>query len=150
MPRRAAGSGRRHAGLCYWRDRVDDPLGLSKVQAGDEHPRVRLEAVRAASFFRGADIPKAQEVVNESLLLPERRLSEIHLRRNHANARPASRRHGQIAGQAAANPTLGQARFARHFAGRRGLAGRLFEAGRWIKIELARLAFIGRPSRMAG
>jgi hypothetical protein len=56
--------------LCYWRDRVEDPLGLLKIQAGDEHPRVRLEAIRAASFFRGADIPGAQEVAVESLLLP--------------------------------------------------------------------------------
>ncbi len=38
--------------LCYWRDRVPQTLALLKVQAGDEHPRVRLEAVRAASFFR--------------------------------------------------------------------------------------------------
>jgi hypothetical protein len=37
--------------LCYWRDRVNDPLGLLKVQVADEHPRVRLEAVRACSFF---------------------------------------------------------------------------------------------------
>jgi glucose/arabinose dehydrogenase len=56
--------------LCYWRDRVDNPLALLKAQAGDEHPRVRLEAVRAASFFRGADVPGAQEVAMESLLLP--------------------------------------------------------------------------------
>jgi len=40
--------------LCYWRDRVADPLKLLAVQAADEHPRVRLEAVRAASFFRTA------------------------------------------------------------------------------------------------
>ena len=56
--------------LCYWRDRVGDPIGLLKVQAGDEHPRVRLEAVRAASFFRGAQATAAQEVALESLLLP--------------------------------------------------------------------------------
>ncbi|HTU26998.1 MAG TPA: PVC-type heme-binding CxxCH protein [Pirellulales bacterium] len=56
--------------LCYWRDRVADPLALLKVQAGDEHPRVRLEAIRAASFFRGADAPGAQEVAVESLLAP--------------------------------------------------------------------------------
>ncbi|HTU26999.1 MAG TPA: PVC-type heme-binding CxxCH protein, partial [Pirellulales bacterium] len=56
--------------LCYWRDRVADPLPLLKVQAGDEHPRVRLEAIRAASFFRGADLPAAQEVAVESLLSP--------------------------------------------------------------------------------
>jgi len=37
--------------LCYWRDRVKAPLELLKVQAADAHPRVRLEAVRACSFF---------------------------------------------------------------------------------------------------
>ena len=37
--------------LCYWRDRVKDPLGLLLQQAKDEDPKVRLEAVRAASFF---------------------------------------------------------------------------------------------------
>jgi azurin len=41
--------------LCYWRDRVPDTLALLKVQANDEHPAVRLEAVRAASFFQTAD-----------------------------------------------------------------------------------------------
>ncbi len=40
--------------LCYWRDRVTDVLPLLKVQADDESPRVRLEAVRAASFFKSA------------------------------------------------------------------------------------------------
>jgi hypothetical protein len=38
--------------LCYWRDRVPNALELLKVAAEDEAPRVRLEAVRAASFFR--------------------------------------------------------------------------------------------------
>ncbi len=38
--------------LCYWRDRIPHALELLVVQADDEHPRVRLEAVRAASFFR--------------------------------------------------------------------------------------------------
>lgn len=37
--------------LCYWRDRVSDPLALLEVQVKDESPRVRLEAVRACSFF---------------------------------------------------------------------------------------------------
>ena len=37
--------------LCYWRDRVPDALDLLKTLAADEHPRVRLEAVRAASFY---------------------------------------------------------------------------------------------------
>jgi putative heme-binding domain-containing protein len=45
--------------LCYWRDRVSDSLGLLKQLAADPHPRVRLEAVRAASFF---DVPEAVEV----------------------------------------------------------------------------------------
>jgi glucose/arabinose dehydrogenase/azurin/lysophospholipase L1-like esterase len=40
--------------LCYWRDRVVVPLKLLAEAAGDAHPRVRLEAVRAASFFRDA------------------------------------------------------------------------------------------------
>jgi putative heme-binding domain-containing protein len=37
--------------LCYWRDRVPDALALLKKLAADPYPRVRLEAVRAASFF---------------------------------------------------------------------------------------------------
>jgi hypothetical protein len=50
--------------LCYWRDRVKDPLALLEVQAGDESPRVRLEAVRACSFFKTA---KAAEVALAAL-----------------------------------------------------------------------------------
>jgi HEAT repeat protein len=53
--------------LCYWRDRVQDPLALLKVQANDEHPRVRLEAVRACSFFM---TPRAAEVALEVLNHP--------------------------------------------------------------------------------
>ena len=45
--------------LCYWRDRVPDALDLLKKLAADAHPRVRLEAVRAASFFT---VPEAVEV----------------------------------------------------------------------------------------
>jgi putative heme-binding domain-containing protein len=37
--------------LCYWRDRVQNPLELLRVQINDAHPRVRLEAIRALSFF---------------------------------------------------------------------------------------------------
>jgi hypothetical protein len=55
--------------LCYWRDRVKDPLALLKVQATDESPRVRLEAVRACSFFTTPDA--AQEVALESLDKPQ-------------------------------------------------------------------------------
>jgi glucose/arabinose dehydrogenase len=54
--------------LCYWRDRVEDPLGLLQKQINDEHPRVRLEAIRALSFFDGADAAKAQEIAAEALL----------------------------------------------------------------------------------
>jgi putative heme-binding domain-containing protein len=46
--------------LCYWRDRVPAALDLLRRLAADEHPRVRLEAVRAASFFT---TPEAMEVV---------------------------------------------------------------------------------------
>lgn len=35
----------------YWRDRVPDMLAIIKTAARDVHPRVRLEAVRAASYF---------------------------------------------------------------------------------------------------
>jgi HEAT repeat protein len=41
--------------LCYWRDRVPDALDRLKSLAADPHPRVRLEAVRAASFFPTAE-----------------------------------------------------------------------------------------------
>jgi putative heme-binding domain-containing protein len=37
--------------LCHWRDRLPDPVGTLRRMAGDAHPRVRLEAVRALSFF---------------------------------------------------------------------------------------------------
>ena len=45
--------------LCYWRDRVPSALARLKALAADPHPRVRLEAVRAASFF---GMPEAVEV----------------------------------------------------------------------------------------
>ncbi|MBI4600846.1 MAG: HEAT repeat domain-containing protein [Planctomycetes bacterium] len=54
--------------LCAWRERVEDPLGLLLERAKDEHPLVRLEAVRASSFFRS---PKAAEVALESVNLPQ-------------------------------------------------------------------------------
>jgi glucose/arabinose dehydrogenase len=54
--------------LCYWRDRIPGALDLVKVMAVDDHPRVRLEAVRAASFFTD---PRAQEVALESLNKPQ-------------------------------------------------------------------------------
>ncbi len=45
--------------LCYWRDRVPNALALLQRQSTDENQRVRLHAVRAASFF---DVPEATEV----------------------------------------------------------------------------------------
>ncbi|HEV3021155.1 MAG TPA: PVC-type heme-binding CxxCH protein, partial [Pirellulales bacterium] len=53
--------------LCYWRDRVADPLALLRVQADDAYPRVRLEAVRACSFF---DDARAAEVALLALKHP--------------------------------------------------------------------------------
>ena len=53
--------------LCYWRDRVKDPLALLKVQVTDDQPRVRLEAVRACSFFTTA---QAADIALESLNKP--------------------------------------------------------------------------------
>ncbi len=50
--------------LCYWRDRVAEPLALLRVQATDAHPRVRLEAIRACSFFKTS---AAAEVALEAL-----------------------------------------------------------------------------------
>lgn len=62
--------------LCYMRDKVDNPLELLKVQADDEHPRVRLEAVRAASFFRDA---RAAEVALTILKHPTDRYLDFVL-----------------------------------------------------------------------
>ncbi len=57
--------------LCYWRDRVKEPLELLRAGVNDTHPRVRLEAIRALSFFGGKDVPTAQEIALESLLHPQ-------------------------------------------------------------------------------
>lgn len=54
--------------LCYWRDRVDNSLDLLQIQVNDENPRVRLEAVRALSFYHD---PKALEIAVESLIHPQ-------------------------------------------------------------------------------
>jgi putative heme-binding domain-containing protein len=58
--------------LCYWRDRVPDALDLLKKLAADPEPRVRLEAVRAASFFT---VPEALEVA----LLSTEHPSDVYL-----------------------------------------------------------------------
>ncbi|HJT77749.1 MAG TPA: PVC-type heme-binding CxxCH protein, partial [Gemmataceae bacterium] len=58
--------------LCYWRDRVPEALDLLEKLAADPHPRVRLEAVRAASFFT---VPEAVEVA----LISAERPSDVYL-----------------------------------------------------------------------
>ena len=39
--------------LSYWTDKIDKPLELIRPRVNDDHPRVRLEAVRALSFMSG-------------------------------------------------------------------------------------------------
>jgi azurin len=53
--------------LCYWRDRVPDAMALLNTQVADAHPAVRLEAVRAASFFRTPDAIKLAKSVEKDL-----------------------------------------------------------------------------------
>ncbi|MAE75261.1 MAG: dehydrogenase [Planctomycetes bacterium] len=53
--------------LRYMRHRVTNALALLATQANDTHPRVRLEAIVAASFF---DAPKAASVALEALRHP--------------------------------------------------------------------------------
>lgn len=59
--------------LVVWRERVANPLGLLQKLVDDVHPRVRLEAVRACSFFRDA---RAAEI---ALLILKQPMDE-HLR----------------------------------------------------------------------
>lgn len=51
--------------LCYQRDRVPDVLAILEKLVNDEHPRVRLEAVRALSFF---DSQAALDIAVQSLI----------------------------------------------------------------------------------
>ena len=53
--------------LSYWHDRIPDALDLVRRLAADPHPRVRLEAIRAASFFTA---PEAIEVIPISMTKP--------------------------------------------------------------------------------
>ncbi|MBI1321902.1 azurin [bacterium] len=57
--------------LVLWRDRVKTPLDHLQKLVNDDHPRVRLEAVRGLSFFTGVDAAKAQEIALESLAHPQ-------------------------------------------------------------------------------
>ncbi|MCA9185730.1 MAG: HEAT repeat domain-containing protein [Pirellulaceae bacterium] len=54
--------------LAYWHDRVPNALELLQMQVNDEHPRVRLQAIWALSFFDGAEAAKANEILVESLI----------------------------------------------------------------------------------
>ena len=53
--------------LCGWRDRIAQPLDLLATLVGDVHPRVRLEAVRALSFFHDE---QALAIAQRTLLQP--------------------------------------------------------------------------------
>ena len=53
--------------LCYWRDRVPEAMALLNAQVADPHPAVRLEAVRAASFFRTPDAVRLAKTVEKDL-----------------------------------------------------------------------------------
>jgi len=57
--------------LGYWRDEVSQPLEQLRKQVNDDNARVRLEALRALSFFQGKDAPAASEVALESLAQPQ-------------------------------------------------------------------------------
>ncbi|MEQ1828701.1 MAG: PVC-type heme-binding CxxCH protein [Pirellula sp.] len=45
--------------LGYWRNNVPEVNSLIKAQLNDKHPRVRIEAVRASSYLKPADIQEA-------------------------------------------------------------------------------------------
>ncbi len=47
--------------VCYQRDRIPGALAFAAAAAEDPHPRVRLEAARTLSFFKGADVKPALE-----------------------------------------------------------------------------------------
>jgi glucose/arabinose dehydrogenase len=57
--------------LCYWRDRVKDPLATLQKLVNDDAGRVRLEAIRALSFYHGEQAKKAIDVVTEALIHPD-------------------------------------------------------------------------------
>ncbi len=45
--------------VCYQRERIPEALAFAAAAVEDPHPRVRLEAVRTLSFFKGADVKTA-------------------------------------------------------------------------------------------
>ncbi len=54
----------------YWSDRVPNTLAIVEAGIKDSSPRVRLEAVRALSFVKGADVTKAIDLAK--LVLAEK------------------------------------------------------------------------------
>jgi hypothetical protein len=54
--------------ISFWLDRVPNANALIKKSIGDEHPRVRLEGVRACSYMEGDDaIELALEVLENDM-----------------------------------------------------------------------------------
>jgi glucose/arabinose dehydrogenase/azurin/lysophospholipase L1-like esterase len=92
--------------LCYWRDRVPDALALLHAQATDEHPGVRLEAVRAASFFR---VPEAAAVAEASRTLPTDRFLDYAFGQTMATLKTIGALRTPAAGAAATSPDSGGA-----------------------------------------
>ncbi|SKA77916.1 putative membrane-bound dehydrogenase domain-containing protein [Prosthecobacter debontii] len=57
--------------LCYWKDRVPGALDLLKVSVNDEDPRVRMQGVRALSFYQPTpEAEKALEIAYDALKYP--------------------------------------------------------------------------------
>jgi len=52
--------------ISVWRDEIPNAVELLKKLAKDEHPRVRLEAVRAASFFNTGDAVEVPLIATSS------------------------------------------------------------------------------------
>ncbi|WP_395748616.1 c-type cytochrome [Prosthecobacter sp.] len=53
---------------CYWSDRVPNTLAIFEAGIKDSAPRVRLEALRALSFVKGADVMKAIDLAKLVML----------------------------------------------------------------------------------
>lgn len=63
---RASAQGIRVA--CYWSDRLPNTLAILEAGIKDSAPRVRLEALRALSFVKGADVMKAIDLAKLVML----------------------------------------------------------------------------------
>jgi azurin len=57
--------------LCYWKDRVPGALAMLKTSVNDEDQRVRMQAVRALSFYQPTpDAKAALEIAYDALKQP--------------------------------------------------------------------------------